>query len=405
MNFFGLATKTYELHPSILRVNRLIYDEASEILLEKNPWILFTINWTGSVAAFRPSGAPQSELDGFPACSTRNLLAFNGTTALRIDIRDRNRRPEATEVVLFVNRDYLFMVFNDLTMNHTTSDLRLHIQFKPTKHDQSPTKYDQSPTTYDQRVDQEDLARTLLDIQGVGATTVENADPPDLGVNLASAMMASFAGFDEITETYDRRIREYDTRGDRQVVDEAYEDAFHSFLRCQLYVKGIARRIEKEHLERDNVLIQCLVHPMHLRVMMLCKQAYCRINQDLLSEAWEYLQVAETSSTDLLEDRAVTCYLQALVNEAWGQHYEAFYRLMVALVKAPSNYHVNMKLDAVEAQLRENNDWILEDTMTERLASMRHNTATQLVGLVSTNYTLECLEEFLKEKSRLPKGL
>lgn len=311
---FNRVSRTYRLEPAILRVNKHIGQEASELFRNENCWVLFTYNW------FHDSlfpGQPRNRIvSRDPIDRGYSHDKMGSTRSLQVDVIDQKFRTHDVLSSLLVT-PYELPGLCKQWLDGTAQQMDFFIRVNAPK--------DKQPAMLD----------AFRDIRGHRQVSFAGAIPTSLGTDIATLMTTPIRDCDDIIT----RGKDYESRGVREFEVGNYRAA-KTTLR-----HGIECLSPYNHKNLSSSTQNiCLNMISALRSTM----AYCLIREGRLQEARDHLSIALQNSTISRLVRAKALFFQGLVEAAQGYFYPSIYNFMLALHMRPGYAEVDRKFNDME---------------------------------------------------------
>ncbi len=315
---------SYGLEPSILRVNRQMHAEASEVLYNESCWILFTT-----------SCADDGMFEQVPSYTHKPTVvlpngksSFGGQFAMQIDITTRPEFPDHDSEGL------AWILASVYDLPGTLSGLVLYIQ---------PSRFKLTVSIHDRfqkhPQHQERILECLRGVRGAERASVHGNQLNCLDKEIERQMMTQYKHPEECTE----RLRTYQRRGDRQVaLGKHFEAAI-------IYEDG---HLESFHHLRafPNIKAEPLDWNTQISVLYTAS-ALCSIKLGYIEDV--RLENSKLLYTHRMPDaqRATAFYVQGLAFLAEDLYMKASNSFTQALMLRPEYEAVIQEVDRMGAKL------------------------------------------------------
>lgn len=317
-------TDKYALEPAILRANKQIHEECSQVLYKENTLVLITTNWPYLVTTYL-----EAEHLVVSFTLSGQLNSFLHHPALQIDLRHRTYGTRSTQASMLLDAHNLQHIFRDLTIRNMQPHIEVRVQFDPRASAKPEVR--------------EDLLHYLRDIRGVANATITGMKSTSTANELAALMTAFGNNLHEHFEQADT----YKTRGDRQLALGHIVDA------CQIYYGGV-QYLDWVHNSR------LLHYDVQAVTELTCRQsafffdtAACFVQQGKLDNAL-YMFHEITGEKPHLPDSelAKAHYHSGLVFLKQGKETRALKRFTQALEAQPGHEGAREEIDKIESSAR-----------------------------------------------------
>lgn len=344
----------YRLTSAILRANKQIHREASNILYNENCWVMFRTNY--NIPSIAHIGGLDIQLPRLEPLDGERR--FGGTPCIRIDTKAdlyRHQNPGVQFICLIHDMPALCFGLRKLHSRNILS-IKATIETSFWKHRQHR----------DRMID------CFGEIRGIANASVIGIQPSVLGDEIRNAMVTPIRSIDEILE----RISTYQRRGDREVANRNFQEAWLIYKDGDTYTDW-ARRLAFCALLPDG-------HISRLREV-LDKSSALRVARALCTIKLGSPMMAARELIDLLNEfvllrieRAATYHYLGLVFLAFSRRNKAAYCFLQALILHPGYEEVDQEVDILEKSLNEdseNGTRTVIANIREVLAPYRHKTA------------------------------
>jgi len=334
--------KTYKIEPDILRVNKQMHREASEILYREISWVMFNTNYHAFVKNLK---ALDYNMIAVKHDNPLRTFPFGGTPALQADLTVGHISGSEAQDIIIVPLFDAQRICKAFTSVNAPMELEFNIRLD---------------TSAQARPDcQEVMLECLRDIRGIGHATVEGVNPPSLGTEIAVLMMKPFADTDELMA----RAIAYQRRGERAVdlgrffyAAEIYLDGFN-FIRWAITSFGRHRPCTPANAAGFRNLA-------NKKQELITEYAFCHIKQGSPASAccaFESMVLLNARMDDDLPkvQKAKSWYYYGLALVAVGAENRALNAFIHALVLRPGYEAADQEVDALEERIGRRTD--LED--------------------------------------------
>ena len=359
---YGAARQCREFETSILRANKQIHREASEVLYEENAWVIFEMRTRSKIERLIK--------DHYSIAISRGnalsgKLPFGGIPTLRVYLEEPRCRDSETLRYVVLPLEWVGHTTNAFVRGEYSGGLEMAVHFHTQRQHESR-----------QRMVVEFL-ETLREIREV---VVTGLNPPFLGRYLAEEMMTAIASTDELIDQTSEYIRRADlalAQGQVYRAEELYDQGSRNpvgYFESRFYEVSHEAAYEATPTQIevfDSKTCECLEGV-----------AVCSLRHgDSLSACTKLRMYLLTKHTLSDSQKARGFYYHGLAAVAAGLDHQALFSFLMALALVPGYEAVDKEVDALEGRVfkikgcSKSKALIVKEVNLELIRPLRHKNA------------------------------
>ena len=355
---YGAARQCREFETSILRANKQIHREASEVLYEENAWVIFEMRTRAKIERLIKDHYSIAMSRGN---SLSGKLPFGGIPSLRVYLEEPRCRDSETLRYVVLPLEWVGHTTNAFARGEYSEKLEMAVHFHTQRQHESRQRM---------------VVEFLETLREIKKAVVTGLNPPFLGRYLAEEMMTAIASTDELIDQTSEYIRRADlalAQGQVYRAQELYDQGSRNPVG---YIESRVYPVSYEDTPTqikvfDSKICECLEGV-----------AVCSLRHgDSLSACTKLRKYVLKKHTLSDSQKARGFYYHGLAAVAAGLDHQALFSFLMALALAPGYEAVDIEVDALEERVfkikgySKANALIIKEWNLDLIRPLRHKNA------------------------------